>query len=288
MSELLAARYRELLPEGATVGGSIISLRTGRTLFAVNDTLPLIPASTLKLIVTGHALEHWDPGWDSSIAAALPLRLVGRNPTRGRRIQSDPEKKDSLALLLQDPDAPDWPFRRQLLCWVNRHSDNQLADLMLAAALSGRKTARPETLYAAWLERRGIPAAGLRMADGSGLSRRNRLTARTLTGLLAALRDTEDRELVHSLARPGGHGTLNRRGLGLGSRVRAKTGYIREVFTLAGYLHAQTDTFAFAFLANDCPEPRAAYRLFTGLLLTTFRWNATDTLGLPPIRPDRL
>ncbi|MFO7639612.1 MAG: D-alanyl-D-alanine carboxypeptidase [bacterium] len=184
-------------------------------------------------------------------------------------------------MLLEVPDIADWPLRQRLLYWTNRHSDNQLADLLLAAALGGRKTACPETLYAAWLEGLGIPAAGLSMADGSGLSRRNRLTARTLTGLLVALKDARADTFVHSLARPGGRGTLARRGLGLGHRVRAKTGYIRGVFTLAGYLQAETDTFAFAFLANDCPAARDAYRLFTGLLLTTYRWNAADTLPGP-------
>lgn len=236
-----------------------------------NDTLPLIPASTLKLLVTGHALAGWDAGWDSALAAAL-----ARSREPGLRFLRDPAKQDSLARLLEAPDLPAWPLRRRLLTWTNRHSSNRLADLLLARACAGRPGLRPDALYRAWLDSLGVPATGLVVADGSGLSRRNRLTARTLTGLLAAGRETGGRELVLSLARPGGQGTLSRRGLGLGHRVRAKTGYIRGVFTLAGYLDAETDTFAFAFLANGCPDPRAAYRLFTGLLLAAYRADAAS------------
>lgn len=272
-AEILGRRYRELLPAGATVGVSIVSLNSGRTVFACLDTVPLIPASVLKLIVTGHAIDRWDARWDSTVSRAL---TASRAPAL--RFLRDDSKSDSLTLLLDAPDAAAWPLRRRAVFWANRHSTNRLSELLLAAALDDRTPAGATACYTTWLDSLAVPSAGLRMHDGSGLARANRLTPATVTGLLAALHETRERELGASLAAPGRRGTLARRGLGLGHRVRAKTGYIREVFTLAGYLEAETDTYAFAFLANDCPDPRAAYRLFTGLLLATYRRNAADTL----------
>ncbi|MFO7676283.1 MAG: D-alanyl-D-alanine carboxypeptidase [bacterium] len=198
------------------------------------------------------------------------------------RFLRDPAKRESLAVLLEAPDLSAWTLRRRVLTWTNRHSSNRLANILLAKARADRPKVNPEALYGDWLDSLGVSSQGLVVVDGCGLSRRNRLTARTLTGLLVATRDARERELARSLAVPGRCGTLARRGLGLGHRVQAKTGYVGGVFTLAGYLAAESDTFAFAFLANDCPDPRAAYRLFTGLLLTAFHAETGTGAAEPP------
>jgi len=79
----------------------------------------------------------------------------------------------------------------------------------------------------------GIPTEGLVVSDGSGLSRANRATARTFYGTLQAFADAP--EFVGALA-PGGDGTLERRFRDLGDRVRLKTGTLRGVSALSGYV----------------------------------------------------
>jgi D-alanyl-D-alanine carboxypeptidase/D-alanyl-D-alanine-endopeptidase (penicillin-binding protein 4) len=91
-------------------------------------------------------------------------------------------------------------------------------------------------------ERLGPAFAGaLTLSDGSGLSRANRVTPRLLTRWLANLgSDPEIGEMfVHSLAEIG-EGTLRKRfkGAKIACEVRGKSGYIRQVRTLSGYVTA--------------------------------------------------
>lgn len=83
------------------------------------------------------------------------------------------------------------------------------------------------------LRGRGVPTEGLAVADGSGLARSNRATARTLYDTLQRLAD--ERAFVDGLA-AGGEGTLERRFRDLGARVRLKTGTLRGVSALSGYV----------------------------------------------------
>ena len=83
------------------------------------------------------------------------------------------------------------------------------------------------------LQQMKIPTAGLSVADGSGLARSNRVSARTLFGVLQAM--AEETMFVTALA-AGGEGTLRRRFRDLGDRVRLKTGTIRGASCLSGYV----------------------------------------------------
>ena len=82
-------------------------------------------------------------------------------------------------------------------------------------------------------------AASVRVADGSGLSRNNRVTARALGRLLVAMqRDEAFGPFLASLGRPGDGGTLDDRFTdhALTGAVYAKSGYINSVSALSGYL----------------------------------------------------
>jgi serine-type D-Ala-D-Ala carboxypeptidase/endopeptidase (penicillin-binding protein 4) len=101
-------------------------------------------------------------------------------------------------------------------------------------------------------------AAGTTVADGSGMSRRNAVSAETITRWLTVV--SRDKSIaddfVQSLPAPG-EGTLKRRfnGARLKGEVRAKSGYINQVRGLSGYVtNPQTgDRIAISFLANDIP-----------------------------------
>lgn len=113
-------------------------------------------------------------------------------------------------------------------------------------------------------ERLGPSAAAVVISDGSGMSRDNRVTARTLVQLLVSMaRDPQVGPLfMQSLSQAGRDGTLERRlGQELSGQLWGKTGYIAGVSTLSGYLvlprkvdpsgHVSGGVVAFSFLFND-------------------------------------
>ena len=140
----------------------------------------------------------------------------------------------------------------------------------------------PQLLVGSYLAEREIPAPGILVSDGSGRSPLNRLAPVTLVMLLRHFwnSDPELRDrFAQTLPVPGTNSTLARRGLGVGTRLRAKTGYIKSCFSLSGYLSVPTDTLAFSFIVNNCPSGRSAYRLFTRLLLTLLHSPGAATQG---------
>merc|ERR1712185_855520 len=99
-------------------------------------------------------------------------------------------------------------------------------------------------------------AAGFRQADGSGMSRENRITAETTTAWLASFgKDPELGPLfIESLAHPQDAGTIKRRfdDLPGGVELACKTGYIRGVSCLSGLLSVGPDRrYAFSILCNE-------------------------------------
>ncbi|MHC4955476.1 MAG: D-alanyl-D-alanine carboxypeptidase/D-alanyl-D-alanine endopeptidase [Planctomycetota bacterium] len=110
-----------------------------------------------------------------------------------------------------------------------------------------------------------IPVGGLVVRDGSGLSRGNRVAPVTLYRVLDGLRD--EPAFVESLA-SGGEGTLRRRYRDLGKRIRAKTGTIRGVSSLCGYVEgARGNRYVFVVLANGRSVAHA--RRFQDLVVQT-------------------
>ncbi len=102
-------------------------------------------------------------------------------------------------------------------------------------------------------------AASLVLADGSGLSRNNRITPDVMTRWLKSLSDDPNGQMfIQSLAVAGEEGTLRKRfkGAKLHNEVRAKSGYIREVRTLSGYVTnaATGNRVAFSVLCDNLPS----------------------------------
>jgi D-alanyl-D-alanine carboxypeptidase/D-alanyl-D-alanine-endopeptidase (penicillin-binding protein 4) len=143
---------------------------------------------------------------------------------------------------------------------MNRESDNFVAEMLLKG-LGARRGASGTTAAGLVVVRRtlarlAVPLLGTRLADGSGLSLRDRLSARTVAELLlAAWRDPEiGVDFMRSLAVAGVNGTLEDRlerppAHGL---VRAKTGTTAAASSLAGYVGAR---YAFVVLMNGDSIP---------------------------------
>jgi D-alanyl-D-alanine carboxypeptidase/D-alanyl-D-alanine-endopeptidase (penicillin-binding protein 4) len=103
----------------------------------------------------------------------------------------------------------------------------------------------------------GVAAESISMDDGSGLSAKNRISAKAFTTVLAHVAASADGEqFVASLAEPGEDGTLKKRfvGMAVAKGIHAKTGHISGVSTLSGYIDVKTATgsrrFVFSILCN--------------------------------------
>jgi D-alanyl-D-alanine carboxypeptidase/D-alanyl-D-alanine-endopeptidase (penicillin-binding protein 4) len=107
----------------------------------------------------------------------------------------------------------------------------------------------------AFLRRQGVNDADYTLADGSGLSRANRVTTRGQTDLLAAMSRHPHAEVFReSLPIAGTDGTIGKRMKDLAGRVYAKTGYISGVRALSGYARTADDRWlAFSIIYNKIP-----------------------------------
>ena len=110
----------------------------------------------------------------------------------------------------------------------------------------------------------GVPVAGIRLSDGSGLARSDLIPSRAIATLLAKVAGSQRSELramFAGLPIGGFTGTLAPRFLDVATRsgagvVRAKTGTLAGVNALAGVVvDADGRLLAFAFMASH-PTPR--------------------------------
>ncbi|MFC8392423.1 D-alanyl-D-alanine carboxypeptidase/D-alanyl-D-alanine-endopeptidase [Streptomyces sp. NPDC057238] len=149
------------------------------------------------------------------------------------------------------------------------NSDNDLAEALARhtalATGEGADFAGAGAAITARLKHLGLPLkdAGIAIRDGSGLDRRDKLTAGLLTALLVKAGDPAHPELrpaLTGLPVAGFTGTLAGRYTdGAAGVVRAKTGTLTGVNTLAGtVVDKDGRLLAFAFLANDTTAPTAA------------------------------
>ncbi|MFB3789364.1 MAG: D-alanyl-D-alanine carboxypeptidase/D-alanyl-D-alanine-endopeptidase [bacterium] len=104
------------------------------------------------------------------------------------------------------------------------------------------------------------------IADGSGLSRENRLSAQSLIQVLRIIAESPYKNLFQdSLPCSGVDGTLKRRlnGSDTAGRIFAKTGTLNGVRSLSGYINAKSGkTYIFSMLGNST---RGAVRM-SGLM----------------------
>jgi serine-type D-Ala-D-Ala carboxypeptidase/endopeptidase (penicillin-binding protein 4) len=150
------------------------------------------------------------------------------------------------------------PPLAQIVRFMDRESDNFTAELLLkqigAANGDVGTTAGGAAEVRATLAQIGIPLAGVRIVDGSGLSSLDRLTARAIVGILQAAWEDPliKQSFVSALAVAGRTGTLKdrlRRPPALGV-VLAKTGTTSLASALSGFVR---DRYVFSVLQNGRP-----------------------------------
>jgi D-alanyl-D-alanine carboxypeptidase/D-alanyl-D-alanine-endopeptidase (penicillin-binding protein 4) len=145
------------------------------------------------------------------------------------------------------------------LLWT---SDNNTAELLVkeigvARRGEGSRVAGLQEIWntlGAWQ----VPLAGVELADGSGLSRDNRLTCDAIIGVLEHA--GPESELARSLPVAAESGTLTDElaGTPAAGLLRAKTGTLTGVRALSGYYPAADGAAAFTLVLNgegvDAPE----------------------------------
>ncbi len=168
------------------------------------------------------------------------------------------------------PAAP--PVRTSIndaLARANTDSSNLHAESLLKR-LAAKPAGPPaswqagcEALAARLTKELGPDAAGFAVADGSGLSRSNRVTANGMTAWLARLDRTPaiGAAMRESMAKAGKTGTLRSRMRDLSARgieVPCKTGYIHGVSALSGYVDGPDGRhYAFSVIGNELTAPGA-------------------------------
>jgi serine-type D-Ala-D-Ala carboxypeptidase/endopeptidase (penicillin-binding protein 4) len=149
----------------------------------------------------------------------------GATPAGARVLAS--QESPPLALLIRD---------------INKFSNNvmtrQLFLTLGARAGAAGSQADARAAIDEWLVQRGHDNAGLVVDNGAGLSRASRIRPAALAQLLAdAWSDPRMPEFVASLPIAGVDGTTRRRTAAAGA-AHIKTGLLRDVRALAGYVHA--------------------------------------------------
>jgi D-alanyl-D-alanine carboxypeptidase/D-alanyl-D-alanine-endopeptidase (penicillin-binding protein 4) len=133
----------------------------------------------------------------------------------------------------------------ELMGHLGKASDNFYAETLfkaIGAKVKGQPGSAEKATLAIveWLTNRQLADEGLKVGNGSGLYDANRVSARTLTRLLesAYLDPLISRPFQEQLAVGGRDGTLRTRFYALTNRrsVHAKTGTLREVVALSGYV----------------------------------------------------
>jgi D-alanyl-D-alanine carboxypeptidase/D-alanyl-D-alanine-endopeptidase (penicillin-binding protein 4) len=163
---------------------------------------------------------------------------------------------DSLATMLSPP-------LREILPFFEKPSQNQIGELLfktLALAKTGVGTAdSAQQVVSRQLLAWGAPADGFVVRDGSGLSRHDYLSPRTLVQVLDAMRRSPDYQIYYNaLPIASVDGTIRNRmkGTPAAGNVHAKTGTLDKVRALSGYVTAADGrVLLFSALCNNYVVP---------------------------------
>jgi D-alanyl-D-alanine carboxypeptidase/D-alanyl-D-alanine-endopeptidase (penicillin-binding protein 4) len=155
------------------------------------------------------------------------------------------------------------PTLREILPYFEKPSQNQIGELLfktLALSKTGTGTAdSAQQVVSRQLLAWGAAPDGFAVRDGSGLSRHDFVTPRTIVHVLDAMRRSPDFKLFYdALPIAGVDGTIKNRmkGTPAAGNVHAKTGTLDKVRSLSGYVTtADGRLLLFSALTNNYVVP---------------------------------
>ena len=208
-----------------------------------NTTPPILPLSVnFNRDDRGQILHDPEP-----LAVETITRIFRET---GVQILGQPSKEGEMTKLLAFPSPP----LRTLVQDINKFSNNFMIEMLVKRLGDGnwpKGIQRIQTFYKDVLD---LDASQISITDGSGLSKENRLSARTLvTVLRSAWKDFEvGPEFVASLKIIGGEPwELSVKDPNLARRIRCKTGALTGVVSVCGYLQTMDGKLrVFAIILN--------------------------------------
>jgi D-alanyl-D-alanine carboxypeptidase/D-alanyl-D-alanine-endopeptidase (penicillin-binding protein 4) len=172
------------------------------------------------------------------------------------RNSDQPQQSDDLIVLHEETSAP----MHALLSLANTESHNFTAEVLLRQAADQWDVRAASAAAHRWMQQQGIPVQGLRVADGSGLSRNNRVSSQTIAALLMRM-DQHPYAAYYqaSMAIAGQRGTL--RNYFIGSPIQGKfwgkTGTISGVRSISGILQTADGPRYVSMISNGASRPNA-------------------------------
>ena len=172
-----------------------------------------------------------------------------------------------------------------LLSLANTESHNFTAEVLMREAANSWDPGRASLITTRWLQSQGVPMAGVRIRDGSGLSRGNRLTSRAISTLLWRMAQHPLGSYYQaSMAIAGQRGTLRNRFRtpSLYGRFWGKTGTLSGVRSISGVLETQNGPRYVSMISNGGYAPNA---VMGDVLLASQRvsqcpsWNGNETMN---------
>ena len=219
----------------------------------------------------------------------VQLQLVDHDHQRlatstSRNVQNSNVKNTSArssVVLHREESAP----MHALLSLANTESHNFTAEVLMREAANSWDPGRASLITTRWLQSQGVPMAGVRIRDGSGLSRGNRLTSRAISTLLWRMAQHPLHSYYQaSMAIAGRRGTLRNkfRGTSLHGRFWGKTGTLSGVRSISGVLETQHGPRYVSMISNGGFAPNA---VMGDVLLASQRvsrcpsWNGIETMN---------
>ncbi len=272
------------LPGNAEWALAVIDLETGRQMAESGNSVRerLVPASLMKLLITGAVLDHAQQGGTMSRVVTVRKSVIVKGK-KGRK-----RGRKTFMLARHSVEIRD---KRELFATLhdmNVHSRNVTAQ-NLAYSLGEERFGSPGTrdkgnrAVCSFLKSLDLPSGEAIIADGCGLARGNRITAGFIAHYLYQVSKKPWYDSFRkTLPRPGFEGTVKRIGY-TDQRFRVKTGRLDDVFALAGYgVNADGREFSFAFIVNSKKGRISDRRHSRGELLRLLAENPPTPNG--PVR----
>jgi D-alanyl-D-alanine carboxypeptidase/D-alanyl-D-alanine-endopeptidase (penicillin-binding protein 4) len=250
-------------PCGDWRSGLKASFEAGRTRFA-----GFYPAGCGEL---NWAIADPQPAsYDARLLQAMWLELGGQLSGTVREGPAPAEARPSFEIRS--------PPLAELVRDINKFSNNLMAQqLFLTLGLQGRRSTTAEgarQAVSSWLaERTGELGPDTLIDNGSGLSRRTRISALRLARLLQQVNDSPTMsELMSSLPISGLDGTL-RRSRATPGRAHLKTGSLRDVAGVAGWVLSNSGKRYLLVALINHPNANAARPALDAVV----QWTMRDT-----------
>jgi D-alanyl-D-alanine carboxypeptidase/D-alanyl-D-alanine-endopeptidase (penicillin-binding protein 4) len=206
-----------------------------------------------------------DPATYSALTFKTLLREKGIN-VKGtvRRGETPPHAAEIFSIKAKD--------LREIVKDTNNNSLNVIAENLLLL-IGAKRFGAPGTIQKGikavyeFMSEIDLPPGEVSLADGSGLSHDNRITTEQMVGFLKKVSEKPwFKTFYESLPRAGIDGTLKDIGY-KNEHVRAKTGQLKDVYCVAGYVERKNGgKIAFSYMVN-VPGAELLRKDAIGLLL---------------------